>query len=147
MTEAIDVPGLINLKHPEPHCVCGGQPTPEQLAGAARTGVKCVISLRPPTENIGYDEGAQAKQLGLDYHVVPIAGAQDLNKESVAELDRIMSASSGGILVHCASGNRVGALMALRAAWIGGESTEAALETGRRWGLTKLEPVVRRLLA
>jgi hypothetical protein len=45
--------------------------------------------------------------------------------------------------VHCASSNRVGAMAALRAAWIDGRPTEEALQIGRAWGLKSLEPTVR----
>jgi hypothetical protein len=44
-------------------------------------------------------------------------------------------------LLHCGSGNRVGALLALRESQDGADD-ESALEYGRSAGLTKLEPVV-----
>jgi hypothetical protein len=50
-------------------------------------------------------------------------------------------------LVHCASSNRVGAMIALRAALVDGASADAALAEGRRWGLKSLEPQVRERLA
>src|SRR5690606_38327465 len=53
----------------------------------------------------------------------------------------------GPALVHCASGNRVGALAALRAAWLQGADEEAAIAEGRRWGLRSLETEVRSSLA
>jgi len=51
------------------------------------------------------------------------------------------------VLVHCMSGNRVGALFALRAFWLQGMSAVEALAVGRRYGLTKLEPLVVQILA
>jgi hypothetical protein len=48
--------------------------------------------------------------------------------------------------VHCASGNRVGAMMALREAWLRGATSEHALEVGRTWGMKGLEPDVNALL-
>jgi len=50
------------------------------------------------------------------------------------------------IVVHCASSNRVGAMAALRAAWLQGQSADQAIETGKAWGLKSLEPEVRALL-
>lgn len=35
------------------------------------------------------------------------------------------------------------AMAALRAAWVQGQPLEAAIETGRAWGLQGLEPAVR----
>jgi hypothetical protein len=49
-------------------------------------------------------------------------------------------------MVHCASGNRVGALLALRANRLEGASPEDALELGLDAGLTRLEPAVREAL-
>ena len=43
--------------------------------------------------------------------------------------------------MHCGSGNRAGALLALREKLNGAENG-AALEFGREAGLTRLEPVV-----
>ncbi|MDR5880476.1 hypothetical protein [Caballeronia sp. LZ032] len=51
------------------------------------------------------------------------------------------------VIVHCGSGNRVGALFALRAAWVKGVDVPKAIEIGRQHGLTKLEDDVRRILS
>ena len=53
----------------------------------------------------------------------------------------------GEVLLHCASGNRVGALLALAAVQVDGASPEAALTLGRAAGLKSLEPVVMERLA
>jgi|SRR5699024_1035256 len=147
MTDTIDIPDLVNQLHPEPGYVTGGQPTPEQLETAARNGIRRVINLRPPTEDAGYDEAEQADQLGLEYTVLPIAGAPDLTRDNAEQLDALLAGDeSAPTLVHCASGNRVGALMALRAAWVHGKSADEALAIGRRWGLTRAEAAVASLL-
>ena len=44
------------------------------------------------------------------------------------------------------SGNRVGALFALKAQYVDGKSTEDALSEGRAHGLKAMEPAVRQLL-
>ena len=49
------------------------------------------------------------------------------------------------MLLHCASGNRVGALLALAAAE-DGASDDAALELGRRAGLGSQVPTVEQVL-
>ena len=58
----------------------------------------------------------------------------------------MLQRESGAVLVHCASGNRVGALIAIGAAKAGGMAPEAALELGKAAGLTSAEPRVRELL-
>lgn len=147
-SRVVDVPGLPNPKHPAPDCIVGGQPTPDQLAAAARAGVRRVINLRGASEDAGYDEAARAAELGLEYHAVPVTGPQDLTPEKARELEALLTAADRPMtLVHCASGARVGALIALRAGWLRGKSTAEAIAIGRRWGLApKYEPVVSRLL-
>jgi hypothetical protein len=49
-------------------------------------------------------------------------------------------------VIACASGNRVGALLALREFWLEDAEPEAALALGKAAGLTRLEPSVRLLL-
>jgi len=147
MTQTIDIPGLPNLMNPEAGYASGGQPSAEQLEAAAKAGVSRVINLRPASEDAGYDEAAKATALGLDYTVLAIAGLPDLSANKVRQLDALMAQSPATpTLIHCASGNRVGALMALRAAWLQGKSIDDALDIGRRWGLTNIEAAVRLIL-
>lgn len=110
-------------------------------------GVKHVINLRTAEESAGFDEARIATGLGLDYHAIPIAGAQSLTKENAQKLDELLDQAGDELtLIHCASGNRVGALIAVREAWIKGQPTEAAIAEGKRWGLTSLEEAVRAAL-
>lgn len=122
----------------------GGQPTPEQLADLARAGVRTVVNLRGPSESAGYDEAAEAGRLGLRYVAMPITGATDLDRERVREFGRVLDEArrEGGVLVHCASANRVGALVALDEALNRGCPLGEALERGRAAGLSALEPAV-----
>ena len=50
-------------------------------------------------------------------------------------------------VLYCGSGNRVGALIALRAHLIEGIGAEEALALGKEAGLTRLEPKVREALS
>lgn len=147
MTQEIDIPGIPNLLNPAPGFISGGQPGSEQLEAAADSGVGNVINLRPESEDAGFDEAAKLAELGMTYTVLGIAGPQDLSADNARKLDKLLEQSGDTTtLVHCGSGNRVGALMALRAAWVQGKSRDQALEVGRQWGLTKLEGVVSQLL-
>ncbi|MCD0246630.1 protein tyrosine phosphatase family protein [Xanthomonas melonis] len=124
-----------------------GQPTPAQLRAAAADGVTTVIDLRAPDEPRGYDEARVAESLGLRYVRLPIRNADALTPEAVRALRRSLNQQSRGqVLLHCASGNRVGALVALLAAR-DGASTDQALQLGRNAGMQpSLEPAVRRQL-
>lgn len=134
------------LRQPRAHLFTGGQPSAQQLQDAAKAGVTTVIDLRTPQEDRGYDEQAAAEKLGLRYVRLPIGGAGDINEANARTLDRLLKQDAGTTLLHCASGNRVGALLALAHARVDGASAEESLELGRAAGLTSLEPAVRAVL-
>ncbi len=138
---------IANALHPDPGTICCGRMDAIALAAAKAAGVSRVIDLLPENERAGFDEAAACAALQLDYAWLPIAGAADLSRENIAAFDRLLAAvPAPRVLVHCASGNRVGALYALRASWLQGKSPLQALALGRAHGLTKLEPVVAQLL-
>lgn len=146
-TPAAMTPNLPKLHQPSANLWVSGQPSAEQFAEAQRAGVQRIINLRPASEDPSRDEAAELAALGLPYTVLPIASAADLTRANVEALDRLLAESAEQTtLLHCASGNRVGALMSLRAAWLQGADPEAALAVGRAHGLTAMEPVVRQLL-
>lgn len=123
------------------------QPTAEALAKLPASGVRTVINLRPASETPDLDEKSVVEKAGMQYRSLPIAGAAGLTKDNVAAFDRLIGeAAEGKVLMHCASGNRVGALMALRARWIQGKSAEEALAIGKGAGLKGLEVDVKALL-
>lgn len=123
------------------------QPTAEALAKLPAAGVRTVINLRPATETPDLDEKSVVEKAGMQYRSLPVAGAAGLTKDNVATFDWLLAeAKEGKVLLHCASGNRVGAMMALRARWIQGKSAEEALSIGKGAGLKGLEPDVKALL-
>ncbi len=124
----------------------GGQPTPEQLEAISRAGFRTVINLRLPSEPGVEGEAEKVAELGMRYVSIPVAGAEGLTEDNVRALAEALAAAPGPTLLHCGSGNRVGALLALKAHWLDGASPEEALEEGRAGGLTRLEPAVRELV-
>lgn len=138
---------LPDLRQPQDHRLVSGALDAADVGRIRAAGVKHLINLRTAEESEGFDEARIATDLGLDYHAIPIAGAQSLTKENAQRLDELLEQSGDELtLVHCASGNRVGALIAVREAWINGQPTEAAIAEGKRWGLTSLEQAVRAVL-
>lgn len=120
----------------------GGALAVTDPAALADAGVRRVIDLRGADEDRGFDEAAAVREAGLDYIAIPITGASDLNASNVAALDAALKGfDPSQVVIHCASGNRVGALIALRAA-AQGATPEAALATGRAHGLRGLEAEV-----
>lgn len=123
-----------------------GQPGPGDWSALRRNGLASVLNLRPPSEQPGLDEPALVGGQGLSYGSLPVTGAADLGRDAVIAFDDLLRRLPRPILVHCASGNRVGALFALRAAWLEGADRASALALGRSAGLTTLEPRVCELL-
>lgn len=136
----------IPLRSPRAGLYTGGQPAPTDWAGVAALGVGTVINLRAPGETAGRDLAAEAAASGLRYHALPVAGAGDLSLENARALKQLLDDAGHPVLVHCASGNRVGALLALAAADSGEMAADAAIEFGRAAGLTGAEPRVREVL-
>lgn len=138
---------LPNVLFPEENRIVSGAIDAEDIAVLQAAGIKHVIDLRAPEEHPDLDEARLVEEHGMTYHVLPIKGAESLTRENARELARLLDAAGDDMtIVHCSSGNRVGALIALREAWIENRSAEEAIAEGKRWGLTRLEPSVRELL-
>lgn len=142
----LDSLSLPQQGHPLPDVISAGQPSAAELAAAKAAGIRRVINLRPPTEAAGFDEAAVLADLALPYTVIPVAGPEDLTLAKAEALDQALAAAEGPVLVHCASANRVGALLALRAAWLHGLPPQDALALGEAGGLTRMAPLVAELL-
>ncbi len=134
------------LRQPRPGLFTAGQPSAQAWPALRQRGIGTVINLRPAGELAGRDEAAEVGALGLDYLALPVAGAADVTAANADALWTRLQQAHGPVLVHCASGNRVGALLAIGAARGGGMTPEQALAFGREAGLTSLEPRVREVL-
>lgn len=135
-----------NQKHPAENLMTGGQPSLADLAELKARGVTTVINLRGLSENLGFDEAEELKRLGMTYVQIPMSSAADLTADNATKLDEALKNIDGTALVHCASGNRVGALFALREFQINGKTAEEAMAFGTSAGMTGLAPAVQSLL-
>ena len=137
--------GVRNARMPIEGLLTSGQVTEEQYDALAEEGYRHFISLRPESENgAGWEESYA--QPGT-FNRIPIAGAADLTRENVAALDRLLDeAGDDPAVLYCASSNRVGALLALRAYWMYGVPAEEAAELGRAAGMTRMEAPVLEIL-
>lgn len=105
--------GLRNAKFPEPNLVFGGQPTEEQLEAMAEDGLAFVLDLRTEGEDRGFDEPVALRRLDVPYLNLPVDGdrlTQPDTFERFIEAMQRAEEADGPVLVHCASGNRVGAM-------------------------------------
>jgi uncharacterized protein (TIGR01244 family) len=137
---------LPNQTVPAEGIVSGGQPTPQQLAAARDAGYRTVINLRQPDEPGVGDEAEIVGTLGMEYVSIPVAGAAGLTRENVETFATALEKAEYPVVLHCSSGNRIGALMALKAAWLDGKTPEEAMQIGLASGLTRLEGTVRKML-
>ena len=138
---------MTTIENPADGIYTAGQPTKEQLEQLAGDGVTAVINLRAEQElgSLGFAEDEVVKGAGMAYVWLPVSGPGDLTRALVDEVDNVL-AKHDSVLIHCASSNRVGGVLALRQGWIVGESAEAALDFGKKGGLASLEPHIARLL-
>jgi uncharacterized protein (TIGR01244 family) len=137
---------LPNRKDPLEGITTAGQPNEKQLAAAAASGFRSVIDLRGPQEDRGMDEKAVVEALGMTYVPLPVEGAGGVTYSNAAALDKLIAKLPAPVLIHCSTGNRAGALLALRAKLNGADSA-AALALGVSGGVTGLKPTVEEKLA
>ena len=128
--------GVRNPTCPLPGVATGGQPGAGHLTSLRKAGFRTVLDLRPADEPRGYDEPAAARRAGLAYRRLPIghAGVPDSTFDAFRAL--MADARLQPVLVHCASGNRVGpvliAWLVLDRGWDIQRATAAAKQGGLR---------------
>lgn len=141
---ATPLPAVANAVAPSPGIVAAGRLVPDDIARLREAGIRHVIDFTPDAETPGFDESGEVQAAGLGYDNLPIAGAADLTHRNVQAFDALLREAGRPVLVHCGSGNRTGAMAALRAAWVEGKPAEDAIAIGKAWGLKGLEDEVRR---
>lgn len=125
--------------------VCGALDE-AKVKALANAGVELVINLQTD-EELEFDEAEAVKQAGMYYEHLPIGGAKDLKQLNILAFDNILRQYHGKkITLHCGSGNRAGAVIALRAGWLRGRKMETAMARGRSHGLAGLEQEVHNRL-
>jgi uncharacterized protein (TIGR01244 family) len=103
----LDITGLFQAKFASvgSDLFIGGQPTEKALRDLKAKGVTTVINLRMPEEmkQIGFDEAALVKELGMNYVHIPMRGSAE-NPYGPKQLDQFASAiaaADGKVLLHC----------------------------------------------
>ena len=137
----------VALLQPLPGLYTAGQPAASDWAAIKARGVRTVVNLRAPGELKDRDEAAEVRAAGLRYVEIPVSGAEGINPDNARALHEALApAHGGGVLVHCASGNRAGALLALEQRDFDRVAAERALEIGKSGGVTGLEGKLRQAL-
>lgn len=129
----IEIP---NARLIDERLLLGGQPTEAQLTEMAEAGYVRIVNLRGPGENGSIEnERELVESLGMEYVAIPIASGNDFSAEAIQALQKATADSDEKVVVHCASGNRVGVLFALKAFKLDGLSADAAKELGAAYGM------------
>lgn len=125
-----------NAARPYPWLVTGGQPDSCALSALAAAGVQDVYDLRAADEPRGFDERGMAQSLGLRYHAMPSRPA-DFNDEKFTAFRHHLLAHGPEhpMFIHCATGNRVGAVLLPWLVLDQGLSDDLALEMAKSVGL------------
>jgi protein tyrosine phosphatase (PTP) superfamily phosphohydrolase (DUF442 family) len=127
--------GMRNASCPLPGVAIGGQPSRDHLGALRKAGFRTVLDLRLPDEARGFDEPHEVKAAGLAYRALPI-GHYSLPDTTFDAFRALMgNRASQPVLVHCASGNRVGPVLI---AWLVldcGWDWDRALAEAKRGGL------------
>ncbi len=134
------------LHEPLPGVFTAGQPDANEWTRLQRRGVRTVINLRLPQELPGRDEAAEVRAAGMVYIEIPVAGSREIDEANARKLHDALAAATGPVLIHCASGNRVGGLLALDQARFDHLDAQAAIELGRAAGMTGSEEHVKEVL-
>lgn len=145
-TPAVAPAPALKFFQPMPGLYTAGQPLAQDWAGMRERGITTVINLRTPGELKGRDEAAEVQAAGMRYVEIPVAGADGINDANAKLLHEALAPAHGAVLVHCASSNRAGALLALEQAEFDGLSKDAALELARKAGVTSLEEKTKQAL-
>lgn len=135
----------VALLRPREGLLVAGQPGTGDWSALAASGVRTVVNLRPEGELKGRDERAEVAAAGMRYVELPVSGPADITPENAKALSALLAQADGPVLVHCASGNRVGGLLAVAMAQ-NGMTTAQALDFGRSAGMKSIEGRAREVI-
>jgi uncharacterized protein (TIGR01244 family) len=137
----------VPLHQPLPGLYTAGQPAASDWRAIKADGIRTVINLRTPGELKDRDEAAEVRAAGLRYIEIPVEGATGINASNAQLLHAaLLPKHGGGVLVHCASSNRAGALLALEQVTFDGLAADAAPALASKAGMTSLAPRLQQLL-
>jgi protein tyrosine phosphatase (PTP) superfamily phosphohydrolase (DUF442 family) len=140
--ETVQALGLPNEAFVEGRIYVGGPPDAQVLERAREASVGRVINLQTASEPGVSEEKAQVEALGMTYVSIPIEGPAGLTEANARAVHEALQSEPKKAIVHCASGNRAGAMMALRAFYALEMTRADALAAGKTAGLRGLEHAV-----
>jgi protein tyrosine phosphatase (PTP) superfamily phosphohydrolase (DUF442 family) len=136
--------GAASPVHQHGRYYLAGQPAEGDFAEWKIKGVRTVISLRTPGE-INWDEKAAVEAQGMKFVSIPFRGADTLGDKQIEDaLAALKENGENGVLLHCGTSNRVGAIWYAHRIRHDGLSPETAMEEAKTIGLrnTSLSDVI-----
>ena len=124
---------------PLPGVATAGQPSAAAWPQLADAGYRTVLDLRAPEEPRGYDEPAAVRAAGLQYVAIPVAQPTLGDSEFDSFREVVRTPERRPIFVHCATSNRVGALLLPYFALDEGMSLADASRLAQSAGLRNLD--------
>jgi uncharacterized protein (TIGR01244 family) len=106
---------IYNFRSVDDRLFTSGQPTEQQLAAAAASGIEVVINLAvhdDPRYSLK-DEAGAVEALGMDYIHIPVQFASPTKDDFQAFAVAMDANASRKVLVHCAANMRVTAFIGL----------------------------------
>lgn len=133
--------------HDDDLIITGGQPSRSDIKKLGKMDVKLIINLRMPQEFDQKKLKLSSMHARIKHMSMPVRGIAGITIENTRLLHDILDRNQGKkTLIHCASGNRAGALLALREYFIKGKSQEEALAFGKKHGMTGFGAVVKNMI-
>ena len=114
------------------------QPSEAALRQAPERDIKVVVNLRTDAEmadrdKVAFDEAALVRDLGISYVTIPVT-PKTLSIKDVEKLEEVLRNTSGPVLIHCHSSNRVGVLFGLYLNQFRGFDLPDAIDLGVKAG-------------
>lgn len=119
--------------------ITAGQPSPAQLEALGAARCVTVVDLRAASEPRGFDERAAVAAAGMEYFPIPLTAETVSDVEFDRVRDVLSDRAERPVLVHCASANRVGALLIPFFVLDEGLPESEALAAAKRVGLRSPE--------
>jgi uncharacterized protein (TIGR01244 family) len=132
------VTGVTNFARLETTVACGGATTPEAVPEIKKLGFKSIINLRLPSEpgaNVEA-EAAAAKTAGINFYNIPFSGQSPDPKVADQFLSTITAPGNEPAYIHCAAGNRAGAMWMIKRLVVDKWEAERAFQEASALGLT-----------
>ena len=127
--------GIANSGQPLYAVATAGQPEKEHLKRLADAGYKTLADLRTPECPPPDEWGTAIRRAGLGYVNIPV-GHEDIDERTFDRIRQLMhDPECRPTLIHCASANRVGALLLPFLVLDEGTITEGAREIAAEVGL------------